>query len=199
MMSSAMSNEDKKRLAYERQNAVRNAWKEEKVLVKSGHGTRNWTQSEREELLERGSVAGYEGHHMKSVSLYPEYAGDPKNIQFLTESEHLYGAHQGSYHHATNGYYSPETREMVEFEGDELKAVPECELSSSQAQSEEALVTARELYAKDDMLDLSEGQLDTSVISEARSVYETDLNESSVKDYSSSASESNGDSKGIGR
>ncbi|MDY4488185.1 MAG: hypothetical protein SPE18_09070 [Candidatus Limivicinus sp.] len=79
-----MSNEDKKRLAYERQNAVRNAWKEEKSRVEAGLGTGNWSQKERAELLERGSVSGYEGHHMKSVGLYPEYAGDSNNIQFLS-------------------------------------------------------------------------------------------------------------------
>lgn len=132
--STSMANEEKKRLAYERQNAVRQAWKEEQSRVRVGHGTRNWSAEEQEELLERGSVQGYEGHHMKSVSLYPEYAGDSKNIQFLTEDEHLYGAHNGSYHNLTNGYYDPETKEMHEF-GDKLEDLPDHDLTQNDAES----------------------------------------------------------------
>ena len=100
-MISTLSNEEKKELARARQRAVWHAWKEEQARVKEGLGTRNWTVSQQKEILERGAVKGYDGHHMKSVSEYPEYAGDPKNIQFLTESEHFEGAHQGSYHNLT--------------------------------------------------------------------------------------------------
>lgn len=132
MMSSAMSNEEKRRLANERQNAVRNAWKLECERVKSGQGTRTWSKNQQEELMTRGSVRGFEGHHMKSVSLYPEYAGEPRNIQFLTEEEHLYGAHQGNYHNLTNGYYDPYNKVMTEFEGEELPNVPEMDLSNAE-------------------------------------------------------------------
>ena len=71
---------------------------------------------------------------MKSVSLYPEYAGEPCNIQFLTEEEHLYGAHQGNYHNLTNGYYDPYNKVMTEFEGEELPNVPEMDLSNEEAE-----------------------------------------------------------------
>lgn len=131
-MKEGLSNEDKKRLSYERQNAVRKAWKEEQSRVSEGYGTRKWTQDERKEIMQRGAVSGYEGHHMKSVSLYPEYAGDPKNIQFLSEEEHLYGAHGGSYHNLTNGYYDSETQTMNEFDDDELKELPVYELSQTE-------------------------------------------------------------------
>ena len=101
MSSSTLTTEQKEQLTAERQKAVRQAWKEEKQRVLAGKGTRQWTKSEKKELITRGSVSGYDGHHMKSVSKYPQFAGDSKNIQFLTEKEHLYGAHQGSYHNKT--------------------------------------------------------------------------------------------------
>ena len=128
-MKKIMSNEEKKRLSYERQNAVRQAWKEERSKVCDGIGTRKWTADEQEELINRGAVRGYEGHHMKSVSLYPEYAGNSNNIQFLNEEEHLYGAHKGNYHILTNGYYDPETGIMNDF-GDELGELPVYDLGT---------------------------------------------------------------------
>jgi len=130
-MPSELTNEEKRQLSNERQNAVRRAWKLEGERVKNGKGTRDWTSTQQKEILDRGSVRGYEGHHMKSVSLYPEYAGEPRNIQFLTEEEHLYGAHNGDYHNLTNGYYDPELKQMIDFNGDELKEIPELELSNN--------------------------------------------------------------------
>lgn len=129
-MEEGLSREEKRKLSYQRQNAVRRAWKEEQSRVSNGQGTRKWSLDEQKELLERGAVSGYEGHHMKSVSLYPEYAGDSRNIQFLSEQEHLYGAHNGSYHNLTNGYYDPERQVMNEF-GDELEEIPMYELQQS--------------------------------------------------------------------
>ncbi len=124
MSGREMTNEEKKQLSRERQMAVRHAWKNEKALAEQGKGTRNWSEGEQKELIDTGRVSGYEGHHMKSVSLYPEYAGDSKNIQFLNENEHFNGAHQGNYHNLTNGYYDPVTNQMNEFDGDELIEVP---------------------------------------------------------------------------
>jgi hypothetical protein len=51
---------------------------------------------------------------MKSAAEYPEYQGDPDNIQFLTRDEHL-EAHKGSWQNPTNWYYNPETKEFVDF------------------------------------------------------------------------------------
>lgn len=127
-MPSNLTMEEKKELNRLRQNAVRYAWTNEKMRVQNGHGTREWSVIEQRELLEKSSVSGYEGHHMKSVSIFPKEAGNPENIQFLTEEEHFYGAHQGSYHTPTNGYYDPNTETMMEFNGDELISVPVIEL-----------------------------------------------------------------------
>lgn len=170
-MKEGLSNEEKKRISYQRQNAVRQAWKEEKNRVLEGYGTRKWTLNEQKELLERGAISGYTGHHMKSVSLYPEYAGNPKNIQFLSAEEHMYGAHEGSYHNLTNGYYNPETKTMNKF-GDELEEIPVYELSQYNVNliddvraeyyqdvkvndmgnsSGDAICSARELYESDEI------------------------------------------------
>lgn len=129
MTSIIMKKDEKRALTSARQSAVRNAWKNEQERVYNGKGTRDWTVDQQKELLETGSVDGYEGHHMKSVSLYPEFAGDPNNIQFLNEDEHLYGAHLGSYHNTTNGYYDPFTKTMVEFTEGDLRQIPEVQLT----------------------------------------------------------------------
>ncbi|MEK4936671.1 hypothetical protein BW425_08120 [Bacillus pseudomycoides] len=97
-----------------------NAWKQEKELVqKTGRGTRDWTPEEKLELLQTGKVKGYEGQHMKSANEYPDFAGEPDNIQFLKGrnmdvNEHL-DAHSGSYHNPTNGYYTPKNDSMIDF------------------------------------------------------------------------------------
>ncbi len=149
-MNSSLSNEQKKQLSYQRQNAVRNAWKIEKSRVSEGFGTRDWTLEQQKEILERGALKGYDGHHMKSVSKYPQYAGNPKNIQFLTEVEHFEGAHRGSFHNLTNGYYDPETQTMSEFEGDELIEIPVNELSEKYIHSEfDEFSVIRNEYMKD--------------------------------------------------
>lgn len=196
-MNSNLSNEQKKQLSYQRQSAVRNAWKVEKGRVSEGFGTRNWTPSQQKEILERGAVKGYDGHHMKSVSKYPEYAGDPKNIQFLTETEHFEGAHQGSYHNLTNGYYDPETQTMNEFEGDELREVPVNELSEKYSHSEsDELSSIRSEYMEDAH---SSSATQRANIDGARD----DYSQIEASEHSNSAcesiSDSNSESNGIGR
>ena len=124
-----MTNEEKKRLSYLRQNAVRQAWKDERNRVLNGRGTRDWTTSEQQELISRGSVTGYDGHHMKSVQQYPEEAGNKEIIQFLTEKEHFEGAHSKDYHNATNGYYDVKNNQTIEFTDTEDFTIPEIALS----------------------------------------------------------------------
>ena len=92
--------------ASERAKAVRQAWKnEQENVLAGGKGiSREWTDEEALELIATGKVSGYQGHHMKSVKGYPELAGDPTNIQFLTRSEHL-AAHGGNWRNITHGRY----------------------------------------------------------------------------------------------
>lgn len=146
-MASNLSNEEKRKLSNLRQSAVRKAWKEERIRVENGQGTRNWSKEEQKELKENGYVSGYDGHHMKSVSKYPNEAGNPQNIQFLTEEEHFWGAHQGNYHNATNGYYDPETQTMHDFSGEKLEEIP---IHNLNIESEEnQLNEIRQEYLKD--------------------------------------------------
>lgn len=51
---------------------------------------------------------------MKSVEKYPEYQGDPGNIQFLTRAEHL-EAHDGDWRNPTNWHFNPVTKEKTDF------------------------------------------------------------------------------------
>ena len=114
----------------ERLKAVRLAWEREQQLVQEGKGTRDWTEEQQKDILDPDKGKAYddsgrafEGQHMKSAVEYPEYQGDPDNIQFLTREEHL-EAHKGSWQNPTNWYYNPETKEFIEF-GDN-KPIP-CE------------------------------------------------------------------------
>ena len=121
----------------EASKAVRAAWQKGQELVSEGKGTRDWTSEQQKEILEFGKAyyhsgdpddandgKAFEGHHMKSAETYPEYQGDPENIQFLSRPEHL-EAHSGDYRNPTNGYFDPVTKIMRDFGGD--KYVP-CEI-----------------------------------------------------------------------
>lgn len=93
--------------------AIAEAWQREQQLVGAGKGTRDWTLEQQLQILFLGKAFDengkpFEGHHMKSVEEYPEYQGDPDNIQFLTREEHK-AAHQDNFRNPTNGYYDPES------------------------------------------------------------------------------------------
>ena len=115
----------------ERNKAIRLAWEREQGLVSEGKGTRDWTEAQQKDILDPDKGKAYddngrafEGQHMKSAAEYPEYQGDPDNIQFLTRDEHL-EAHKGSWQNPTNWFYNPETKEFVDF--GENKPTP-CEI-----------------------------------------------------------------------
>jgi RHS repeat-associated protein len=88
-----------------RAQGVRQAWARERQLVQqTGQGTRNWTRAEQAELLREGKVKGYEGHHINTVKGNPiAMARDPRNIQFVTKSQHV------DIHRAAGGYRAPIT------------------------------------------------------------------------------------------
>jgi len=102
--------------------AIRDAWRNEKRLVLEGKGTRDWTAEQQKQIKDFGKAydakgRAFEGQHMKSVSAYPEYQADPRNIQLLSREEHL-AAHGGSWLNLTNGYYDPVTMTMSDFGND---------------------------------------------------------------------------------
>lgn len=113
------NHEEMKTLNRLRSEAVRKAWAREIELVKEGKGTHQWTKDQQKELLETGKIAGYQGHHMKCCALYPQYAGDINNIQFLSNEEHLAAHNSGIYpmgfQSYTNGWYDAETGIMHDF------------------------------------------------------------------------------------
>ncbi len=115
------------RRTSEASKAIRVAWLKEQELVSEGKGTRDWTPEQQKEILELGKAyyhsenpadvndgKAFEGHHMKSAEAYPEYQGDPENIQFLSRAEHK-EAHGGDYRNPTNGYFDPVTKTTRDF------------------------------------------------------------------------------------
>ncbi len=115
------------RRTSEASKAIRAAWLKEQELVSEGKGTRDWTPEQQKEILELGKAyyhsenpvdvndgKAFEGHHMKSAEAYPEYQGDPENIQFLSRAEHQ-AAHGGDYRNPTNGYFDPVTKITRDF------------------------------------------------------------------------------------
>lgn len=107
------------RRTAESNKAILAAWNKEQELVQEGKGTREWTPGQQRDILEKGKAydedgVAFQGQHMKSAEMYPEYQGDPGNIQFLTRAEHL-EAHNGNWKNPTNWYFNPVTKEKLDF------------------------------------------------------------------------------------
>ncbi|MCI7166806.1 MAG: hypothetical protein MR967_07715 [Holdemanella sp.] len=107
------------RRTAESNKAMLAAWNKEQELVQEGKGTREWTPKQQQDILEKGKAydddgVAFQGQHMKSAEMYPEYQGDPGNIQFLTRAEHL-EAHNGNWRNPTNWYFNPLTKEKIDF------------------------------------------------------------------------------------
>lgn len=130
------------RRTSEASKAIRSAWLRERELVSEGRGTRDWIPEQQKEILELGKAyyhsndpndindgKAFEGHHMKSAEAYPEYQGDPENIQFLSRPEHQ-EAHGGDYRNPTNGYFDPVTKVTQNFGENKYKPCEIIELSN---------------------------------------------------------------------
>lgn len=124
------------RRTAEANKAIRLAWEREHYLVQQGKGTRDWTKEQQQDILDPDKGKAYddkgrafEGQHMKSVEEYPEYQGNPDNIQFLTKEEH-FEAHKGSWQNPTNWYYDPVTKEFTDFGDGKIISYKIIELSA---------------------------------------------------------------------
>lgn len=109
--------------------AIRLAWEKEQKLILNGEGTRDWNQKQQQDIIDKGKAydeegKAFEGQHMKSAAEYPDYQGDPDNIQFLSHQEH-FEAHKGNWQNPTNWYYDPIKKEYHDF--GEGKFIP-CEV-----------------------------------------------------------------------
>ncbi|XP_076878792.1 teneurin-1-like isoform X2 [Brachyhypopomus gauderio] len=75
-------------LEVARHRAVEQAWAREQNLLQEGQeGSRPWTETERQQLLSGGKVAGYDGYFVLPVEQYLELADSASNIHFMRQSE----------------------------------------------------------------------------------------------------------------
>lgn len=82
-------------LSSKRNKAVTEAWKQERVAIQNGTSKYNWSPSQIQEILKKGKLSGYEGHHIMPVNevlgTANEYLiSDPNNIVFLSVKSHTY-------------------------------------------------------------------------------------------------------------
>ncbi len=72
------------------------------MVIKTGKGTRAWTEIELDTLKQGNIPKGYQGHHINSVKGNESMAGDPNNIAFLTRPEH-FSEHLFNWRNPTSG------------------------------------------------------------------------------------------------
>ncbi|KAK8385757.1 hypothetical protein O3P69_016491 [Scylla paramamosain] len=80
--------EKKRLLRHAKKLAVRRAWAEERERLSSGlPGTVEWSSSETEELLSRGSVSSYTARYLHPPETYPALLDDPTNVRFFKDTK----------------------------------------------------------------------------------------------------------------
>lgn len=95
--------------ASARGRAKREAKRQEIELVqKTRRGTRDWSDSQLRQLKNARSwkdfPKGYVGHHINNVARFPDLAGNPDNIRFVTpKREHFVKLHRKSCRNNTSG------------------------------------------------------------------------------------------------
>jgi hypothetical protein len=77
---------------------------EVQLVQATGAGTLDWTPQEVQYILQTGKLPrGIVGHHINNVAIYPNWAGDPRNVQLVRgQSENLL-QHAGNYKNPTTG------------------------------------------------------------------------------------------------
>jgi len=75
-------------LKHAHKRAVDKAWESEKQVVASGSdGSVQWSEDEKEELIQNGEVEHYDGVDIHSIHKYPQLADDPSNVVFQRSSK----------------------------------------------------------------------------------------------------------------
>ena len=131
-----------------RDDAIIEAWDNERELIKQGKGTVNWTAAEQKKILDtppgkkvsfgRGNK-NYQGHHMCNAAAYPEFAGEAKNIQFLKGYAQSKGtqhnlAHNGNSSNVTNYFYDTITGKKIDFDTSSISHIQAPELKLTELQ-----------------------------------------------------------------
>ena len=87
-----------------RRKGVSLAWKYEQAEIKlGGSGTTNWTESQRQEILNTGTVRGAIGHHINNAADHPKDQANPDNIRFAKDHEEHMRMHHGNTQVPTEG------------------------------------------------------------------------------------------------
>ncbi|HJT23203.1 MAG TPA: RHS repeat-associated core domain-containing protein, partial [bacterium] len=74
------------------------------MVQRTGSGTLNWTPEEIDFIRQNGRLPdGIVGHHINNVAQFPEWAGDPRNIQFVRGQPGNLAAHGGNFQTPTTG------------------------------------------------------------------------------------------------
>lgn len=97
-----------RRFRNRRLRGVDRYWAEERRRLRAGEpGTRNWTPTQRDDILERRTPRfgdePIEGHHLHNAADYPDIADDAANIYPATKNEHLRRWHGGNFQNDTAG------------------------------------------------------------------------------------------------
>ena len=90
-----------------RNNGVSLAWEYEKAdILMGGTGSENFTPEQRAEILERGRVRGFEGHHIKNVANNKVHQANPDNIKFYgSREDHVEIGHNGDVNNPSDGEF----------------------------------------------------------------------------------------------
>ncbi len=136
----------------DRRKAVQMAWEREKALVREGKGTRDWTVDQQAEMLSAKfgeGVKGFEGSHMMTVRDYPQYEGDPDNIQLLAAIEHFGGVHDyDPKNTGPNGRYDSQTGKVTEQTDGTIPVQPIIQLTDRYDPSQNTVINSMPNVAK---------------------------------------------------
>lgn len=79
-----VAHEQERIMRHAQERAVELAWRlERERLDNKQESLHVWTKPQRDELVKKGAIAGYQAVYIRDVDLYPELVDDPHNIQFV--------------------------------------------------------------------------------------------------------------------
>jgi hypothetical protein len=74
------------------------------LVKREGRGTLDWTPEEIAFIRANGRLPdNIVGHHINSISGFPDWAGDPRSVQFVRGQPENFAAHGNNYKNVTTG------------------------------------------------------------------------------------------------